>query len=665
MDTTKLKSRLLSLLLAAGALLFLIAVPALHFHDRSYRQDEAWVVHHAVAQIEQIGLLSHIVKPLHELFPENVWQDIWVTLFGHHENITRFFSALVRMLALAMMYRLASKLFDRHSGWLAMILLGTTAIVYYYGHEARPYALMVFGSASFPWAWLRFIETPDLKRGALALMIAALVLFVHPFFAFLLASQLLCALAFVRWNVILYRRGAMLYGLIALVVAYRGFINYSAHNGEIAYNLESSWAGLEVLYDFFSFNPASLGALLVLGAFATLLAKLVRAWRRADFADEGAAAGLDARMRLPTLWREGWFALSVIAMLGAALLVNLFMPSLTPRNMLILAPGIALLAAISLRQIPRHLQLVVLIMLCLPFVREFRHFGGNAGYWELAAYMEERYETGSDRLVIAAKQMWEVIPINYYLQERTNLDLSPQDIFTLSGMKPIEDPQSPPAFEPRFTATGREADAAMRLRDFLGESERLWLIKGNPYREGEPIIAELEREYSLYSAMSFPGETYYRALEALEYRRQPPVLEPLWRFGKDIKLLNWRLMGGHTVQPCAQVTVESWWSTDVALDALYSSSLVMAGGDGNGIAHADDVPGGLYLTTIWQPDALYFDERVLNVPCDIAAGEYPLLLAMYKIPNEDQPLETLPIHSSGGQPTGQRYQYLTTLVAGP
>lgn len=665
MDTSEFKPRLVSLLLAAGTLLFLIAVPALHFHDRSYRQDEAWVVHHAVARIQQIGLLSHIVKPLHELFPENVWQDIWVYLFGHHENITRFFSALVRMLALTMMYRLASKLFDRHTGWLAMSLLGTYAIVYYYGHEARPYALMVFGAASYPWALLRFVESPSFKRGAIAFIIAGLAVFVHPFFAYLLAAHLVGVLIFVRWDGALYGRGAILYGAIALMVAYRGFINYSAHGGEIAYNLQSTWSGMAVLYEYFSFNPASLGLLLVLGGLATLLVKLARARGSADRAgnDVGwAKATMDSRMRFPTFWREGWFALACLAMLVAALLVNTVMPSLTPRNMLILAPGIALLAVVGLRQLPRHLQMVALIMLWLPFLREFRHFGGNAGYWELAAYMDENYQASQDRLVIVANQMWEIIPINYYLQERANLGLSPPEVFTLSGMKPIDDPQSPPAFEARFTATGYEADAAQRLRGFLGDSERLWLIKGKPHDAGERIIAELERDFTLYSAVTFPGETYYVALEALEYRRQPPVGEPLWRFGEDIKLLNWRLKGGHVVQPCAQVTVESWWATDVPLDALYSSTLVIAGPDGNGIANADDMPGGIYLTTIWQPGALYFDERVLTVPCDIAAGEYPLLLAMYAIPSESQPLEILPIHTSGGQPTNQRYQYLTTLV---
>ena len=136
-----------------------------------------------------------------------------------------------------------------------------------------------------------------------------------------------------------------------------------------------------------------------------------------------------------------------------------------------------------------------------------------------------------------------------------------------------------------------------------------------------------------------------------------------WRFGADINLLSWRLNGDHRVQPCAQVSVDTWWSTERALDELYSSTLVIAGADGQGVANADNVPGGVYLTSIWQPAQLYFDERTLTIPCELPAGEYPLLLGMYVVPREaDETLTVLPVHTAAGEPTGRQYEYLTTLV---
>ena len=660
-NSPKPKATLSTLLAAACAILFFIIVQAGHFHGRPYRQDEAWVIHYALANIERVGLLNHILQPLHQLYPENLWLDLWVYAFGHHEHITRYLSSLLTMLALAMIYRLASALFDRHSGLLALALLGSYGIFVYYGHEARPYALLVFCAASFTWALLRFIEKATAKRGAIAWLIAAIAVFSHPFIAFLLVAQLLCVLIFVRWDRVLYQRGAALYACIGLLVAYRGYINFADRSGQIAYNINTSWAGLREFYQWFRIEPEALGLFLFLGGCATLLLKLAHAVGFPGGPSQSARPWLVERMRWPSLWREGWFALSILFMLGLALLFNAYAPSLTPRNMLILAPSIALVALIALRQLPRHLQLVVLVMLCLPFVSGLRIKGGNAGYAELAAYVAERYDSERDRLVVLAESLWETIPINFYLQERAGINLAPPDIFFISRVKPTDDPYAPPAFDPRWTVNSREADATQRLREFIGDGQRIWLIKGNPYREAQHMLSELEQGASLYSAVDFPGDTYYRPLEVLEYRRQPDDLATLWRFGESVSLLHWQLNDSHIVQPCGQISVDTWWSADAPLTEILSATLVLADANGNGIANADGAPGGIYLSTIWQPGQVYFDERVLSIPCDMAEGEYPLLLAMYQVPNAEQPLRLLPIHTSAGEPAGRDYQYLTTL----
>ncbi len=666
MDTTKARSRLFTLLLAALTILFLIVVQARHFHGRPYRQDEAWVVHYALTHIEQVGFIAHTLGPLRTLAPENFLQDIWVHLFGHHEHIVRYFSTLLTILTLAVFYRLASALFDRHTGWLALLLLGTLGIFTYYSHEARPYALLVLGAVSFPWALLRFIERPDLPRGAFAALCATLPFYAHPFMLFVILAQLLCVVVFVRWDRDLYRRGVVLFAVLALLVGYRTYINYADRAGVIGYSVESSWAGLLILYDWFRSNPESLGLFLLLGGILTLLIKLLSG-RFSLFsvpAPAVAPAGswLDCRMRFPALWREGWLVLSALVMLALPLLVNAFTPSLTPRNLLILAPSLALIAVIALRRMPRHLQLLVLLFFCLPFVTEFRSFGGNAGYWEVAAYLEERYEPDRDRVVLVAGQLWETIPINYFLRERADLGLTERDVFAISATTAAHDPFAEPMFDLDLIATGYGEDDPARLHGYLEDSERIWLVKGEPHANNQNMLDALESEFTLYSAIAFPGETYYFPLEVLEYRRHLPAAEPLWRFGADINLLRWRLNQDHRVQPCAQISVDTWWSTEAALDQLYSSTLVIAGPDGNGIANADDMPGGLYLTTQWQPDRLYFDERVLTIPCDIAEADYPLLLGMYEIPREDVPLKILPIHTSAGQPTGRQYEYLTTLL---
>ena len=89
-------------------------------------------------------------------------------------------------------------------------------------------------------------------------------------------------------------------------------------------------------------------------------------------------------MRFPRHWRAGWLILSAAVMFGLPFIVNAFVPSMTPRNLLILAPTLVLIAVMALRQMPVHLQLLALLFFCVPFVTQFRAFVGNAGYLEMA-----------------------------------------------------------------------------------------------------------------------------------------------------------------------------------------------------------------------------------------------------------------------------------------
>ena len=664
------RSRLASLVLFAITILFLTVVQSRNFHDRPYRQDEAWTVHYALGNIERVGLIPHISQMFRQVAPENFIQDMWVNFFGHHENIVRFGSKLLTVIALAMFIRLAGDLFDLRSAWLALVLLGTYAIYVYYTHEARPYALVACGVIGFQWALLRFIRKPNATRASLALLLAVVPTYAHPFMVALLAAQAICVLVFVRQDRDLYRRGLGLYAVIAIACGFRVYIHFADRGGVIRYNVQSTWKGVETLYDYFRANPESLGLFLLAGGILVFIVNLARALLghsagrpRPAAENQRPPTTLERRMRYPRHWRAGWLILSAVVMFGLPFTVNAFVPSMTPRNLLILAPTLILIAVMALRQMPRYLQLLALLFFCIPFVTQFRSFGGNAGYWEMASYLEERLDSAEDRVLIAAGQAWEIIPVNYYLQERTDLRLSYEDIFSVSWNNPADDAFAPPGFLAEHWASGMNPGDWERLREFLGDRERVWAIKGNPNQGVLNMLAQLEREYTVYSAVDFPGETYYRPLEVVEYRRYPESLgAPLWRFGDAFNVLNWRLNGDHTVPPCATISVATWWSLAQESTGLYSSTLVLVGEDGQGVSNADHVPGGVYLTSIWQPGQRYFDERELLIPCDLAEGDYPLVLGMYQLPAEaGDPVENLPVYTAQGEPTGRRHEYLTTL----
>ncbi len=646
-------ARLWNLLLPAVTVLFLIVVQANHFHDRPYRQDEAWVVHYALRGIEELGIVEHILQISRQLAPENILQDFWVYLFGHVENIVRYVSTLITVITLALFYRLATDLFDRRSAFVALVVLGSYSVFVYYTHEARPYAAQAFGAVGFQWALLRYVRRPCRKYAVLSLLFGVVPFYLHPFILYVFAAQLISIICFVRWDRNLYRRVLVLYVVLALLIGLRAWANVSDRSGVIRYSIESSWPGVAELLDHYRFNPEVFGAFFLAVAAIALIGKLLRYRQKTGH----------PIMRLADGWREGWLFMSLIVMVGLALLVNAVVPSLTPRNLLIAAPTLALLVTIGMRQLPLQAQLLALLFFCWPFVTQFRSHNGNAGYQELAEYVEQHYDRDSDRLIIMTAQSWEWIAINYYLFERTDLGLMPDDISYVSWENNDKDEFGPLVINRDLFVTGLAKGDWRRLQPYLGMSDRLWIIVGNPYKGMQNMIDAIDTEYTLYDAVSFPGETYYRALEVMQYRRQPDVAEPLWRFGDNFSLLSWSLKGDHQVSACQTISVDTWWSVADETDSLYSSTVVIADNNGQGVANSDDVPGGIYPTSIWQAGRPYFDERGLTIPCDVAPGDYSLLLGLYPTPTgENAAVENLQARASSGEATGQGLVYLTTLM---
>ena len=645
------QTNLLTLLIPALAILLIVVIQALQFHNRSYRQDEAWVVHYALENIARVGLLNHITQVFRLLPPENVIQDIWVYLFGHAEHIVRFLSTLTTVATLALFYRLASDLFDKQTGRIAVFMLGTLSIFAFFTHEARPYAALAFGTVGFQWALLRFIRRPSRAYAVLTLFFGVIPFYQHPFLLYVYATQLICIVIFVRWNRDLYLRGAALFIVLGILVGLRMYINFAERSGEILYATTTTIDAILPLYNDFKFNPESLGLFLFLAGWVIPITRFNR-------------NRYDPVFRFGARWRKWWMIVALVAMLTLVMFVNALSPNVTPRNLLIITPYIAMIAAYALRYVPWQGQLIAIGMICLPFVGQFRYHISNAGYWELRDYIAERYDPTQDRMMIIAPQSWEWIPMKYYLDETTDLGLSNSDILYVSTQRGGRFTPQPP--DRSVVIEHATPEDFQRIEDYLGERDTLYMIKGNPFVSARKdavlldtrVIEWVEARYTAYNIATFSDDGYYNTLEVIEYRRQPNNLETVVRFGDDIQLRGWTLKDSVEIQPCQTIALDTWWQTQNESNKLYSSTLVIANADGQGIANADYMPGGYAMTPLWQPDQLYFDERQLTVPCDIEAGQYNLLLGLYNI----ETVENLPVNSPDGDPMGTNLLYLTTLT---
>lgn len=599
-------------LLLFGFALVILSVLTLyvwHFHGRTYRQDEAWVVHHAMLLIEREGLLPHLLSVFTRIQPENFVLDTWVAFFGHAEPVTRYLSLLYIALTFATLGRLARDLYGGATALLAVMVLASLNLFAFYALETRPYAALSFGTVMFSLSFWRHARTGRPFYAGLMVVVAVIALYQHSFMLYVIAAHGLFYLLFARWRTRHYAQtfGALLvigllYGPRFLAVS-----NAANYSGGILYALGVDAYSLRTLYEQMRLRPDAIGALLL-----------------------ASAALMPFHKGRGTLWRARWapwaYPLLVsVTLFALAFGVNAFLPNLTPRNLIIVTPFLALLAALGLRQMPLQARLVALVLIAIPLLTDFRSLMSNAAYDEVAAAVATVHEPQRGHVAILAGEVWEHVPLIYYLRERTALHLRNADLFHILGGPRSHYATMPDP--PQNVVWDGSAESYAAFEAFMGQRRQLTLILGNPWPDSPDFMQRLEADYVPLNVAAFDLPTAYRALEVRHYRRIPDDLGERARFDNGITLQSWRLLNDVQVQPCQTVTLESWWRAELPPPNNDSLTLVLAGDEG-GIAQNDGPPAGT-LTGLWASERLYVDERAVTVPCDAAPGAYNLLVGYY------------------------------------
>jgi hypothetical protein len=109
--------------------------------------------------------------------------------------------------------------------------------------------------------------------------------------------------------------------------------------------------------------------------------------------------------------------------------------------------------------------------------------------------------------------------------------------------------------------------------------------------------------------------------------QRPPVKDEVL-FGDRLLLEGHALEGD--VTPGARLNLQLWWRVRIPTDVDYTVFVHLLDSAGNIVAQVDGAPvDGRYPTSAWEVGETIVDARSLELPADLPAGEYQLILGLY------------------------------------
>ncbi len=143
---------------------------------------------------------------------------------------------------------------------------------------------------------------------------------------------------------------------------------------------------------------------------------------------------------------------------------------------------------------------------------------------------------------------------------------------------------------------------------------------------------------------------------------QPTVPQPVdARLGESIRLVGYRLADDE-VAPGETLLLTLYWRVDAPIDNAYTVFTHLQGREGRLIAQQDNPPGrGARPTDDWMPGVLVEDPYELEIPPDVAPGEYTISTGMY----DPATVERLPAFDAEGRSISNDRLVLTNVRVRP
>ncbi|MBK7666558.1 MAG: glycosyltransferase family 39 protein [Sphingobacteriaceae bacterium] len=176
--------------------LIFAAIVIIHFAFKFYKcgeaglwYDECFSVQLAQKSASEIIRISMEEDPNPPLY--GVLIHYWLNLFGDSEEGVRSLSVLASSLAAGVLFLLCLNFFNWQTSVFASLMFFTSNELYYYGLEARTYALIILFVLCSYYLYLSIIKRPTLLKAILFAVANACIFYSHFLACFVLIGELL------------------------------------------------------------------------------------------------------------------------------------------------------------------------------------------------------------------------------------------------------------------------------------------------------------------------------------------------------------------------------------------------------------------------------------------------------------------------------------------
>lgn len=474
------------------ALLVIIALGAVlrvyKLNGESLWLDEAYSI--KFSQEAPAGIIAETAKDVH---PPLYYFALhyWMLIFGDSETMVRLLSALFGILALPVIYKLASRMFDQATGLLAAGLLALSRFHIEFSQEARMYSLLCLLSLLSIYYFLKLLEGKSRYALAGYIITSALMMYTHVYSFFIIAAENLywLTLLFAARDIFkrLWKRWLVAQTILAVL-----FVPWlSVQLQQFSRVQQGFWIPklpprllLNTLVMHAGSNQLAwiLAPLLALAVFAGW-----RGWKQDPLAQ--ISSGDSEKRRLTARLKLYLLLLWLLCPIMLPYIVSQFSsPIFLPKYTIAALPAFAILAARGLLSLRFHQlkMILVLLLICFSLATLKNYFGSTKKDMWREAVAKISSLTKPDDLVLFNEESGRV-PFDYYYKRNDLVE------------KPFPDYNS----KTNADNLGEQLDVAIEGH------ERVWLVLSHPNALTPLIPEHLARWYTAIEHLTIPGVEMY------------------------------------------------------------------------------------------------------------------------------------------------------------